>query len=122
MWQSPADEADYIPSTEGAASLRATNLLCVRTFHIQLTVIQIHCVILFSIPEISIQTTEQLHSELVAELRLRDCVEQAEMFECFGARESELFLASFGMTLSKALEKAKLPGSELFTAGNDQIA
>jgi hypothetical protein len=51
-------------------------------------------------------------------------VEQAEMFECFGARESELFLASFGMTLSKALEKVKhpLPGSELYTSRNGQIA
>jgi hypothetical protein len=51
-------------------------------------------------------------------------VEQADMFECFGARESELFLASFGMTLSKALEKVKhpLPGSELYSSGNGQIA
>jgi len=35
-------------------------------------------------------------------------VEQADAFEYFGVKESELFLADFGMTLSKAVEKLQV--------------
>ncbi len=53
-------------------------------------------------------TKEQLHSELIAELRLQGSVEQADAFEAFGTKESEHFLAGVGMTLSKAVEKLRI--------------
>jgi len=56
----------------------------------------------------TIMTNEQLHTELIAELRLQGSVEQADAFEAFGAKESEHFLAGVGMTLSKAVEKLRI--------------
>jgi hypothetical protein len=46
---------------------------------------------------------------LIAELRFQECVEQADAFELFGAKDSELFLAGVGMTLSVAVEKLQNP-------------
>jgi len=50
-----------------------------------------------------------LHAELIAELRMQECSEQADAFELFGAKESVIFLAGVGMTLSKAVEKLLVP-------------
>jgi len=57
---------------------------------------------------LTIMTNEQLHSELIAELRIQGSVEQADAFEAFGTKDSEHFLAGVGMTLSKAVEKLRI--------------